>query len=99
MILFVLFLDINAISKICSSSSKKSNFKSIDLLFVFFKQNDATEMLEKLCELCCTYETDEDIQVLLDNLQSSIPSVRESCILVSSFDKKSMMMNLSLNSH
>jgi hypothetical protein len=40
-------------------------------------------MLEKLCELCCTYETDDDIQVLLDNLQSSIPSVRESCVLVS----------------
>jgi hypothetical protein len=41
-------------------------------------------MLEKLCELCCTYETDDDIQVLLDNLQSSIPSVREGCVLVSS---------------
>ncbi|CAF1278175.1 unnamed protein product [Adineta ricciae] len=44
-------------------------------------QNDATELLEKLCELCCTYESDDDIQVLLDNLRSSIPSVRESCIL------------------
>ncbi|UJR36911.1 hypothetical protein I4U23_029624 [Adineta vaga] len=44
-------------------------------------QNDATELLEKLCELCCTYESDEDIQVLLDNLRSPIPSVRESCIL------------------
>ncbi len=42
-------------------------------------------MLEKLCELCCTYETDDDIQVLLEHLQSSIPSVRESCILVSFF--------------
>jgi hypothetical protein len=40
-------------------------------------------MLEKLCELCCTYESDDDIQILLDNIQSSIPSVRESCILVS----------------
>ncbi|CAF0894416.1 unnamed protein product [Rotaria sordida] len=44
-------------------------------------QNDASQMLEKLCELCCTYENDDDIQVLLENLQSSIPSVRESCIL------------------
>ncbi|CAF2053347.1 unnamed protein product [Rotaria magnacalcarata] len=44
-------------------------------------QNDASEMLEKLCELFCTYESDDDIQVLLDNLQSSIPSVRESCVL------------------
>ncbi|CAF1165471.1 unnamed protein product [Adineta steineri] len=44
-------------------------------------QNDATELLTKLCELCCTYESDDDIQVLLDNLRSSIPSVRESCIL------------------
>jgi hypothetical protein len=42
-------------------------------------------MLEKLCELCCTYESDDDIQVLLENLQSSIPSVRESCILVRFF--------------
>lgn len=42
-------------------------------------------MLEKLSELCCTYETDDDIQVLLENLQLPIPSVRESCILVSSF--------------
>jgi hypothetical protein len=42
-------------------------------------------MLEKLCELCCTYEADEDIQVLLENLQSPIPSVRESCVLVSYF--------------
>jgi hypothetical protein len=42
-------------------------------------------MLEKLSELCCTYETDDDIQVLLDHLQSSIPSVRESCVLVSFF--------------
>lgn len=49
----------------------------------FVWKNDATQMLEKLCELCCTYETDEDIEVLLDHLQSSIPSVRESCILVS----------------
>ena len=40
-------------------------------------------MLEKLCELCCTYESDEDIRVLLEHLQSPIPSVRESCILVS----------------
>lgn len=39
-------------------------------------------MLEKLCELFCTYENDDDIKVLLNNLQSSIPSVRESCILV-----------------
>jgi len=46
------------------------------------KQNDATDMLEKLCELSCTFETDDDIQVLLDNLQSSIPSVRECCVLV-----------------
>ncbi|CAF2549669.1 unnamed protein product [Rotaria sp. Silwood2] len=44
-------------------------------------QNDASEMLEKLCELCCTYESDDDIRVLLENLQSPIPSVRESCIL------------------
>ncbi|CAF3563233.1 unnamed protein product [Rotaria sp. Silwood1] len=44
-------------------------------------QNDASQMLERLCELCCTYESDDDIQVLLESLQSSIPSVRESCIL------------------
>ena len=40
-------------------------------------------MLEKLCELSCTYETDNDIEILLEYLQSAIPSVRESCILVS----------------
>ena len=50
-------------------------------------------MLEKLCELCCTYETDDDIQVLLDNLQSSIPSVRESCVLVRFYSENGIFSN------
>ncbi|CAF1354193.1 unnamed protein product, partial [Didymodactylos carnosus] len=44
-------------------------------------QNEATDMLQKLCELCCNYETDDDIQVLIENIKSPIPSVRESCVL------------------
>ena len=40
-------------------------------------------MLEKLCELSCTYESNHDIKILLENLQSHIPSIRESCIRVS----------------
>jgi len=44
-------------------------------------QNDATGALETFSSLCSSYETDVDLQVLLEHLQSAIPSVRESCVL------------------